>query len=145
MLIPVVFRTEQLQGTLHVLLTLGAVTPNGGADREILFLRLIVGDSTFASQENDGWFEDALQDIQRQLPEEMYMRICFCCAYSDYHPVGNGLFGDLACFRNKKQEYLAICNKYALMDLWSTRIEEVQETYCCQEFERRQPGTGYRG
>lgn len=145
MLIPVVFQAEQLQGTLHVLLTLGAEAPNGRVDQEILFLRLTVGDYSFASQGKGGWFEDELLDIQRQLPEGMYMRICFCCAYSDYHPVGNGLFGDLACFRNKKQEYLAISNKYALMNMWSAHIEDVQETYRCQEFERRQPGTGYRG
>jgi Family of unknown function (DUF6304) len=143
--IQMVFQAEQLQGTLHVLLTLGAATPNGGTDREILFLRLTVGDSSFASQGKVGWFEDELLDIQRQLPEGMYMQICFCCAYSDYHPVGNGLFGDLACFRNKKREYLAIRNKYALMDMWPTHIGDVQETYRCPEFERRKLGTGYRG
>ena len=75
----------------------------------------------------------------------MSLPICFCCAFSDYHPVGNGLFGDLACFRNKKQAYLAIRNKYELMDLWLAHIEDVQETYYCPEFERRKRGTGYRG
>lgn len=143
--IPVVFHTEHVQGILHILLTLGVATPNGAVDREILFLRLTVGDYAFASQGKVGWFEDELLDIQRQLPEGMYMHICFGCAYSDYHPVGNGLFGDLACFRNKKQEYLAIRNKHALMNLWDTRLELVQETYHCPEFERRKPGTGYRG
>ncbi len=141
----VVFQAEQLQGTLHVLLTLGAATPNRGTDREILFLTLTVGGSSFASQGKVGWFEDELLDIQRQLPEGMYMQNCFCCAYSDYHPVGSGLFGDLACFRNKKQEYLAVSNKYALMDMWPTHIEDVQETYRCPEFARRKPGAGYRG
>lgn len=143
--IPVVFQAESLQGTLHVHLTLGSATSTGGVDQEILFLRLTVGDDTFASRGYSGWFEDELQDIQRQLPEGMEMHICFCCAYSDYHPVGHGLFGDLACFRNKKQEYLAINNKYELMKLWSTHIEDVQETYWCPEFEQRKPGTGYRG
>ena len=143
--IPVVFQTERLQGTLHVLLTLGAATSNGGTDRETLFLRLTVGDSSFASQGKVGWFEDELLDIQRQLPEGMYMYICFCCAYSDYHPVGNGLFGGLGCFRNKKQEYLAVSSKFELMDLWGANVENVQETYRCPEFERRTPGTGYRG
>jgi hypothetical protein len=143
--IPVVFQAEQRQGTLHVLLTLGAAIPNGGVDREILCLRLTINDSSIASQGTSGWFEDELLDIQRQLPEGMFMRTCLCCAYSDYHPVGHGLFGGLACFRNKKQEYLAISNKYVLMKLWPTHIEDVQETYRCPEFERRKPGTGYRG
>lgn len=73
------------------------------------------------------------------------MKIRFCCAYSDYSVFGHGVFGGLACFRNNKHEYLAISNKSAFMKLWPTHIEDVQETYCCSEFERRKPGTGYRG
>jgi hypothetical protein len=140
--LPVLWQARPLQGTLQVHLTLGAATPNGGVDQETVFLRLTVGDASFASQGNAGWFEDALLDLQRQLPEGMSLHICFCCAYSDYHPVGNGLFGDLACFRNHKQAYLAITNKYALMELWGTHIEDVQETAQCPEFAPRTPGTG---
>lgn len=71
--------------------------------------------------------------------------IFMSCAFSDYHPVGNGLFGCLACFRDNKQQYLAAQDKYALMNLWDTHTEYVQETYHCDEFEKRKPGTGYRG
>jgi hypothetical protein len=75
----------------------------------------------------------------------MYLQTCFCCAFSDYSPYGNGLFGDLACFRDNKQPYLAVETKRDFLALWDTYTEFVQETYHCGEFERRKPGTGYRG
>ncbi len=143
--IPILFHTEQLQGLLHVHLMLGLPTPNGGVDREILCLRLDVADCSFSSQGKSGWFEDELLDISHQLPEGLYLQTCFGCAFSDYHPVGHGLFGDLACFRDNKQHYLAVTSKYELMKLWHTHTESVQETYHCDEFARRTPGTGYRG
>lgn len=143
--IPIGFQTERLQGMLHIRLTLGAPASNGGVDQEILSLRLDVADSSFSSQDKDGWFEDALLEINRQLPEGMYLQTCFGCAFSDYYPAGYGLFGALACFRDNKQHYLAARGKQQIMKLWKTRTEFVQETYHCDEFERRMPGTGYRG
>lgn len=143
--LPIFFQTEPLSGTLHVRLTIGVPTPNGGVDREVLFLKLDVAGSSFSSQGKNGWFEGELYDILKQLPEGMYMQTCFCCAFSDYSPFGNGLFGCLACFRNNKQRYLAVETKKDLLDIWNTHTEFVQETYHCVEFERRKPGRGYRG
>ena len=73
------------------------------------------------------------------------MKCCHTCAFSDYHPVGTGTFGGLACFRDHKQEYLALKGKAALMHFFNKSTENVQETYLCPEFEKRIPGTGYRG
>ena len=84
-------------------------------------------------------------DLQRQLPAGSYLRACITCAYSDYSPGGNGLFGGLACFRGHKAEYLAVRSKRDLLDIWDKRTGFVQETYLCPEFDRRQPGSGYRG
>lgn len=71
------------------------------------------------------------------------MRICFTCAFSDYHPGGQSLSGSLACFRDNKAGYLSIQGK-AVMSIWHTRTEYVQEWFLCPEFQRRTPGTGYR-
>jgi hypothetical protein len=107
-------------------------------------LALNLEDKSYRSIGKSGCFEEELLDIQRQLPDCTYMRICFSCAYSDYSPAGNRMFGCMMCFRNKKQEYLKVKTK---RDFWSLGqpAEWVQETYLCSEFERRMPGTGYRG
>jgi hypothetical protein len=41
--------------------------------------------------------------------------------------------------------YRAVTGKDGLFDLWDTMTEYVQETHLCPEFERREPGTEYRG
>ncbi|HEV8650852.1 MAG TPA: hypothetical protein VG276_16000 [Actinomycetes bacterium] len=49
----------------------------------------------------------------------------------------------MRCHRDAKQQYLAVKSKH---DYWSVPvIEEVMETYLCPEYQRRTPGTGYRG
>ncbi len=123
---------------------------NDRKDREPLKLCLTIGDTSFWSQGKSRWFEDELLDIQRALPENTYMKACINCAYSDYAPGGNGIFGCMACFRGNKVEYLRVAkkrpfDKAAFFRVWATRTEWVQETYLCPEFERRPPGIGYRG
>jgi hypothetical protein len=126
-------------------LELGNPAPNGGLDREHLTLELRLGGRTYQSSGRSGWFEDEMLDVQGQLPPGTYLRACITCAYSDYSPIGHGLFGGMACFRDNKAEYLAVRSKADLFRIWGTMTEFVQETYLCPEFERRQPGTGYRG
>jgi hypothetical protein len=109
-----------------------------------LFLQIDAAGSSFSAKDRDD-FEQALLDIARKLPEGMYMKTCFFCSFSDYSPAGSGLFGTLACFRDNKQAYLAVQSKHALFEIWDTLTGSVQETYHCDEFERRKPGTGYRG
>jgi hypothetical protein len=115
-----------------------------GSGQELLRLVLRWEGGVAESRER-GWFEDALADLQAQLPEGVSMRCCFACAFSDYHPVGHGLFGGLACFRDNKDGYLAVHSKNELWPVWPTRTEWVQETFVCPEFQVRVPGTGYRG
>jgi hypothetical protein len=55
---------------------------------------------------------------------------------------GHGLMG-MRCHRDAKQQYLAVTSK---RDYWSVPVTEVvTETYLCPEYQRRVPGTGYRG
>jgi Family of unknown function (DUF6304) len=145
MMIPICVSDSLIDGKLTVRLGLGDPIPTGGIDRECLFIELRFGKSEFKSNGLSGWFEDEMLDIQKQLPPNTYMKSCINCAFSDYHPVGHGLFGGLACFRDNKHGYRAVKNKSDLLAIWNTTTEFVQETYLCPEFERRAPGTGYRG
>src|SRR3954469_23584389 len=90
------------------------------------------------------------EDLQRKLPPGPFMKACINCDFSDYSPYGHGLFGNMICFRANKAGYLALPSgadfeKDAYFAVIDTVSEMVQETHLCPEFERRQPGTGYRG
>lgn len=130
---------------LGVDLTLGEPTANGNLDRENLLLTLDLDGQTYRSSGKSSWFEDELLELQKTMPGGNYFKACIGCSFSDYSPYGHGLFGAMACFRNSKEEYLRIKSKYELFDLWSRNAGRVQETFLCQEFEKRHPGTGYRG
>ena len=146
--LPVVVERDVVAGRLWAQLELGSPRPDGTRriDHESLRLCLSFGETVICSKgTSGGWFEDELRDIQGMLPSGVYFTSCFSCAFSDYSPVGHGLFGCLACFRDNKGAYLQIKSKYDLFAVWDTMTEFVQETYCCPEFQRRQPGAGYRG
>jgi Family of unknown function (DUF6304) len=143
--IPVATPAGTEEGVLTARLELGNPAPNGGLDREHLTLELRFAGRAYKSGGRSGWFEDEMLDVQGQLPHGTYLRACITCAFSDYSPAGHGLFGGLACFRDNKAEYLAVRSKTDLFRVWGTMTGFVQETYLCPDFERRRPGTGYRG
>jgi len=143
--VPVVAHDRTLSANLRVHLELGAPKANGGLDREELQLELIVENKSFKSCGKHGWFEDELVELHAALPEDMFIKSCFKCAFSDYSPGGFGMFGCMACFRNSKQAYLSLKGKAAYFTLAEEIAEYVQETYLCPEFEERVPSTGYRG
>jgi Family of unknown function (DUF6304) len=143
--VPVATPGGTSKSVLSTRLELGDTTPNGGIDREHLSVRLRSEGMDLSSRAWSGWFEDELLDIQRQMTEGIDLRACINCAFSDYSPVGHGLFGGLACFRDNKEGYRTVKTKNDLFRVWGTMTEFVQETYRCPEFERRSPDTGYRG
>ncbi len=88
------------------------------------------------------WFEDGLLRLERSFPPDHQLVACLTCLYSDYPPGGHGLTG-MQCHRDAKTQYLAVRTK---ADYWGVPVtEDVPETYLCDEYERRVPGTGYRG
>ena len=90
----------------------------------------------------DDWFEDGIQRLERALPRGALLVCCVTCLFSDYSPGGHGLTG-ICCHRGAKEQYLAVGSK---ADYWAVPVtEEVPETYLCEEYKRRIPGTGYRG
>jgi hypothetical protein len=143
--VPVVTPTGALDGLLTFLLELGEPLPTGQMDLERLTLWLKFGELTYSSEGKTGWFEGEMLDVQRKLPPGTFMKSCINCAFSDYSPAGHGLFGGLACFRENKTGYRSVRSKANLFAVWDTMTEFVQETHLCPEFERRKPGTGYRG
>lgn len=144
--VPVVAGNEVLPRHLHMYLELRPVDAERSprVNRGHPLLELTVAGGVFSSRPH-GYFEDALRDIQAALPSNMYIKACINCAYSDYSPFGQGLSGGLACFRDQKESYRQVKGKHGMFALWDKRTEYVRETALCPEFERRVPGTGYRG
>ena len=143
--VPAVEPGETTVGRLTVRAELGQPVGGGMLDHEALRLALTVGGETYQGSGTSDWFEDELLEIQAALPEGIYMKACINCAFSDYSVYGHGVFGNMLCFRNQKAAYLGVQDKDEYMDIMDGFIEFVQETYLCPEFERRRPGTGYRG
>ena len=86
-----------------------------------------------------------LGEITAQLPEGFFLHACIGCAWGDYSPLGNGSFGGMFCFRDQRAAYAAAETKDASLPLVEACDRVVQETYVCGRFQRRTPGTGYRG
>ena len=120
---------------------------NQQIDREVLRLELLFQTRSFVtSGKNKCYsFEEQLEELKDLLPKGIYLKICWNCAYSDYDPAGSGIFGDLACFRDARKQYLRVKSKRDMFEIWGAMTEHVQETHLCPEFKKRKPGTGYRG
>ena len=141
-MVTVVQHGEKRHAELSGWIELGSPKPGlGGVD---VRLTLMHEGIVYSSSGIAGDFEGELIGIQRQLPAGVYMKTCINCAYSDYSPYGQQTFGDMMCFRNMKAQYSRVASKHDFLQLGPPK-EDVQETYVCPEFERRQPGTGYRG
>lgn len=143
--VPISEHGQMTMGGLTVHAELGVPSGNGSLDHEALRLTLRLGDQTYQGSGTSGWFEDELLEIQAALPDGVYIKTCINCAFSDYSVYGHSIFGDMDCFRRCKAVYLAVQSKSDYMSLKCPAVESVQETYLCPEFERRTPGTGYRG
>jgi hypothetical protein len=136
---------RESSGKLFVRLDLGAPAKNGGLESEKLKIVLGYKNQIFAGSGESGWFEDELLEIQSQFPNGIFMKACINCLYSDYSPYGHGLFGCMMCFQNLKTEYIKVKTKQEFWSVHDRYDRMVQETYLCSQFERRVPGTGYRG
>ncbi|NHI94895.1 MAG: hypothetical protein EAX96_20570 [Candidatus Lokiarchaeota archaeon] len=143
--IDLILGSEKISSTLSMKLILGKPIPPRGIDKEVLILELKYLDKKIVSSGESGWFEDELIDIQRKLPADAYILCCFNCLFSDYSPYGHGLFGSMMCFRDNKENYLAVKSKNDFFAIEDTMTDYVQEIHICPEFQKRIPGTGYRG
>ncbi len=155
--IPVPLATPRVAGPragismaiLRMRLELGPQAPNGGAEYEKLEFELVTDDEAAPIESEPdiaGFFEYGLLSIQKQLPENTFIKTCINCDLSDYSPYGQGLFGNhMACFRDIPDEYRAVDSKAALFRVWDKMTEYVSELHLCPKFALRVPGRGYRG
>jgi hypothetical protein len=144
--LPVVVAGIEVVGVLHCRLLPGtAAAATGGLDAEELTIALRVDESVYATERPHGLFETALADVHRQLPADTYVKACIACAWSEYAPGGQSLFGGLACFRGVKDAYRRVKTKQDIFAIWKNRTAYVQETYRCGDFQRRGRDAGYRG
>lgn len=85
------------------------------------------------------WMEDDLIALQKELPENIYLKTCLSCKYSNYSPFGNGMFGSIYCFKNLKSKLPHLRDKSDLFNIWTREamdkgdIFSVQETFDCSE------------
>jgi hypothetical protein len=137
-------RQTCIEAELSVHIILGKPKPNGAIEREEVKMELRFEKYLIKSQKGE-FFEDNLSQIQRQLPPDYALKMCFGCMYADYSPYGQGLFGTMMCFRGVKPLYLAVESKDDMLEIHHLFTEQVQETHDCEEFEIRKKGIGYRG
>lgn len=110
-----------------------------GLESIVTTVELATSFGKFQSNKKVEWFEEAIIEIQNKLPNNTRIKSCLNCKYSNYHPVGNGMYGSLYCFKKLKSKVSDIQNKDDLMDLWTPEavkkndIFNVQETFDCSE------------
>ncbi|MCF6406440.1 DUF6304 family protein [Chitinophaga filiformis] len=90
-------------------------------------------------------FEGVFERLEEKLPDNIVIKTCYTCQYSDYSVYGSDIFATMLCFRNVKDQYLKVRNKSEYMDIMDDFDRFVQETYLCEDFTPRTKGTGYRG
>lgn len=90
-------------------------------------------------------FEGVFERLKGKLPDNIILKACYTCLYSDYSVAGSDIFGSMLCFRNAKETYLKVTNKGEYMDMMDNFDRLVQETYLCEEFAPRTKNVGYRG
>jgi len=107
-----------------------------GNKKSVVRLSLKTEFEIFADEKEYGYFENALIGIQKIMPKNTKIKTCLSCKYSNYHPVGNGMFGGLNCFKNLKEDVENVCNKTDLMNMWDKGFKNnksfnVQEIFVC--------------
>lgn len=96
------------------------------------------------SARKSGWFEADLLDIQKRLPDGVYLEACITCAISDRNPTAMACSAD-DLLQGQQCGMSHGERQVRSFRIWSTATEYVQEAGLCPDFERRVPGGGYRG
>lgn len=100
-------------------------------------IQLEVRDETYSIIDTFTDFENMLLALQKSLPENYQLEICFFCRFSSYFVAGNGNFGDMECFKKCKEKFVLVDSKDKLIELYNTEklpIERVEETHYCPDF-----------
>lgn len=111
-------------------------------EEEKMILALTI-DGTLYSGTGDV-FEVAFGRIRDQFNDKYYFKNCYGCQFGDYSVFGQSSFGSMLCFLSQKEQYNKVESKADYLELASPD-RCVQEIYCCDNFEIRRKGAGYRG
>lgn len=101
-----------------------------------IFLELKTDLENFKNTRNYDSFEDAMIEIQSFLPQNTKIKTCLSCKFSNYHPIGNGMFGALYCFKKLADKADKIVDKHSLLHFFDkefTKKEEKQKIFNVQE------------
>jgi hypothetical protein len=136
--------TTEFYADLTITNSLGKPRPEQGRgiDHESVTLSIVIAGTEYTGTGND--FEGAFDGVFKQVRDKYHFKNCYGCLYSDYSVYGQSTFGSMLCFRNQKDEYSKVTTKNEYLKL-GPPDGYVQETYCCDQFEIRKEGVGYRG
>ncbi len=131
----------EIHNALSVEYQLGSVSLQGELEYEKIKLSLSIRENEFEGAGD--LFEVAFDHIQREFGDRYCFKNCYGCMYGDYSVYGQSAFGTMLCFANQKEKYLESTTKSEYMELTESKL--VQEIFCCDQFEIRKKGVGYRG
>jgi hypothetical protein len=117
--------------------------PKSGLEFEKVRLCLSIGQFEFEG--TGDFFEIAFDEIKKQLDNKYCFKNCYGCMFGDYSVYGQSSFGTMLCFVSQKEKYKDVTNKQEYMELTTDETANVQEIYCCDKYEIRKVGAGYRG
>jgi len=135
----------ELQSDLKIEYSLGRVVYHDTwrcLEHERMALTLTIVSDTYTG--TGDYFEGALDSIRDQMKDKYHFKNCYGCMYGDYSVYGQSSFGSMCCFMNQKEQYHKVTNKEEYMEL-EYPVRNVQEIYCCDQYEIRKKGAGYRG
>ena len=115
--------------------------PKGGLESEKVNVAIKIGDKVYS--ESSDLIEIAFDKINKQIGGKYKFRNCYGCMYGDYSVYGQSGFGTMLCFVVQKDKYLQVKDKFDYINL-EADCSQVQEIYCCDRFEIREKGIGYR-
>jgi hypothetical protein len=136
--------TTQFSTDLTIEYALGKVRPKPGSgiEYETVTLTLAINGNNYSATGQD--IEFAFDKIRDQIDDKYQLKNCYGCQYGDYSVYGNSSFGAMLCYKNQKEAYNKVISKAEYMEL-DAPDRHVQEIYCCNEYEARKHGAGYRG
>lgn len=116
--------------------------PRGGLEFETIQISFELNQVKYEA--SGDYIESVFDQLKNQLGEQYKFKNCYGCMYGDYSVYGQSAFGTMQCFLNQKEAYKQVKSKIDYMRL-TNDFSVVQEIYCCEQFEMREKGVGYRG
>lgn len=136
---------SEFYSDLKIEYLLGSVRPKtkGELEDEKVKLSLTIEEKLYFG--TSGFIEDAFDQIRNQFEDKYQFKNCYGCMFGDYSVFGQSSFGTMLCFISQKDRYKEVTNKAEYMELRTDEVTNVQEIYCCDNYEIRKNGAGYRG